>query len=259
MAAQLLNDRPLDDAEKEVLNKLGIETPTAPTTTEEDIPDKYRGKSAADLVKMHQEAEKAIGRQGQELGDLRKVVDDILVKQTETISKKDPPKEIDFFEDPKAAVAQTIESHPVVNELKKHTENARRSSAQAELMRRHPDALQLVADANFLEFATATPTRKALLLKADSELDVDAADELFTNYKERQKLAAQAASSEKNSREATVKAASTGSTRVSGEATTTTKKYRRADIINLMRTDPARYEALAAEIRRAYAEGRVID
>lgn len=31
--------------------------------TEEDVPDKYRGKSAADLVRMHQEAERMLGRQ----------------------------------------------------------------------------------------------------------------------------------------------------------------------------------------------------
>ena len=43
--------------------------------TEEDIPDKYRGKSIQDIVRMHQEAEKAIGRQSAEVGDLRGVVD----------------------------------------------------------------------------------------------------------------------------------------------------------------------------------------
>jgi predicted polyphosphate/ATP-dependent NAD kinase len=35
------------------------------------------------------------------------------------------------------------------------------------------------------------------------------------------------------------------------------KTYRRADIIELMRTNPDRYEQLAPEIMQAYAEGRV--
>jgi hypothetical protein len=39
---------------------------------------------------------------------------------------------------------------------------------------------------------------------------------------------------------------------------TSKKKYRRADIIKLMQTDPSRYEALQDEIMKAYSEGRVI-
>ena len=31
---------------------------------QDDIPEKYRGKSAAELVRMHQEAETLLGRQG---------------------------------------------------------------------------------------------------------------------------------------------------------------------------------------------------
>jgi hypothetical protein len=33
--------------------------------------------------------------------------------------------------------------------------------------------------------------------------------------------------------------------------------YRRADLIRLKMTDPARYDALSDEIMQAYAEGRV--
>ena len=34
------------------------------------IPDKYSGKSLEDIVNMHQEAEKLIGRQAQEVGEV---------------------------------------------------------------------------------------------------------------------------------------------------------------------------------------------
>jgi len=259
--AELLNDRQLDDKAKEILDNIAVNEPE-PTPTpppQDDIPEKYRGKTAADLVRMHQEAEKAIGRQGQELGDLRRVVDDILVKQTEIISKKEPPQEVDFFADPKAAVTQTIDSHPVVTELKQQTAAAKKAAAHAELLRRHPDAYDLIKDAGFIEYATATPTRKALLMQADNNLDVDAADELFTAYKERKNLTQQTLNVEKQSRSATVQAASTGSSRVSAESNSTKKKYRRADIIKLMKDDPDRYAMLAQEIRQAYREKRVID
>lgn len=261
MAATLISDRPLDDNDKQILNSLEAPEPQPKETPppQDELPEKYRGKSAAEIARMHQEAEKAIGRQGQELGDLRRVVDDILVKQTELTSKKEPPQEVDFFADPKTAVEKTIETHPVVAELKQHTATAKKAAAQAELLRRHPDAYELIADQAFLEYATATPTRRALLKQADSNMDVEAADELFTSYKERKSLVQQTVQSEKNSRASTVQAASTGSSRVSAESGSKQKKYRRADILKLMRDDPSRYEALASEIRRAYAENRVVD
>jgi len=258
--AELINDRPLDDNDKALLNSMAApEPPPKEIPPEEVIPDKYKGKSAADLVRMHQEAEKAIGRQGQELGDLRRVVDDILVKQSEIITKKEPPQEVDFFADPKAAVAQTIESHPLVTELKQQTAAAKKAASQAELIRRHPDAFDLISDPDFITYATATPTRKALLMQADNNMDVDAADELFSSYKERKSLLQQTVQSEKQARSSSVQAASTGSSRVSAEQNSTKKKYRRADIIKLMREDPERYASLASEIRKAYAENRVID
>jgi hypothetical protein len=65
-----------------------------------------------------------------------------------------------------------------------------------------------------------------------------------------------AETAEKISRKNAVKAASTGSTKGSGE-TASKKVYRRADIIELMRTNPDRYHQLSDEIMKAYSEGRV--
>jgi len=45
---------------------------------EEDVPEKYRGKTPKEIIAMHQEAEKLIGKQGGEVGELRKVVDDFI-------------------------------------------------------------------------------------------------------------------------------------------------------------------------------------
>ena len=39
-----------------------VETPEPPKV-EDDVPEKYKGKSPAEIIKMHQEAEKLIGRQ----------------------------------------------------------------------------------------------------------------------------------------------------------------------------------------------------
>ena len=47
----------------------------------EELPEKYKNKSAQELVQMHQEAEKLLGRQSSEVGELRKVVDDYIQTQ----------------------------------------------------------------------------------------------------------------------------------------------------------------------------------
>ena len=46
-----------------------------------EIPEKYKGKNLEDIVRMHQEAEKLIGRQAQEVGEVRRLADG-LIKQS---------------------------------------------------------------------------------------------------------------------------------------------------------------------------------
>ena len=48
---------------------------------EPTVPEKYQGKSLEQVVQMHQEAEKLLGRQSSEVGELRKVVDDYISSQ----------------------------------------------------------------------------------------------------------------------------------------------------------------------------------
>jgi len=107
-----------------------------------------------------------------------------------------------------------------------------------------------------LEWVQSSTMRTKLLRQADQQFDVEAADELFSNWKERQELLGTTAKAEQSQRKQQIKAASTGSSSGSSEKASR-KIYRRADIINLMRTDPARYQALSDEILKAYAEGRV--
>ena len=104
--------------------------------TEEDIPDKYRGKSASDLVRMHQEAERMLGRQSGEVGELRKVVDEFVMSQS-TKKEETVDEEVDYFSDPEKAIQQAIEKHPAVQEAQKASMDMKKSSAQAMLNKKH--------------------------------------------------------------------------------------------------------------------------
>jgi len=231
---------------------------TQATTNEPEIPEKYQGKSAKELVQMHQEAEKLLGRQSSEVGELRKVVDTYISTHNSPPApeQQEQVEEIDFFTDPEKAVAQAIQNHPKIKEAESVSQQYRMQTALSTLKANHPDMESILQDTKFAEWIEASKIRTKLFVAADKQYDYEAADELFNLWKERQQMIGQAASVEKQSRKQAVKSASTGS--ASGSSESSPKKiYRRADIIRLMKDDPHRYAALQDEIMRAYAEKRV--
>jgi len=245
-------------AEEDALPELTFESTEEPVdkpTDENKLPEKYRGKDLSDVVRMHQEAEKQIGKQSSEVGELRGVVDSYIktqLKQNEPAPKEEP---LDFFDDPDKAVARAIDNHPKIQEAQQFNDNYRRQTAMMDIQQKHPDMHDIVQDTAFADWIKASKIRTKLYEAADTGYDTDAADELFTNWKERKGIVEQTVKLEKATRKDSIKRASTGSTRGTGE--TSRKVYRRSDLIKLMQEDPDRYEANADEIMLAYAEKRV--
>ena len=233
------------------------EAPEETTPQEEEIPEKYQGKSVTEIVRMHQEAEKLLGRQSSEVGELRSVVDSYIQTQLDAPkATQEPEEEIDFFSDPDKAVERAIKNHPSIKAAEAQTQQYQKSNALNALQQRHPDMQAILQDPKFGEWIKGSKIRTQLFAQADRQYDHEAADELFTNWKERQQAVGNAVASERDSRKTALKAASTGSTQGSGEPASK-KIYRRSDIIKLMQDDPERYLALSPEIERAYAEKRV--
>lgn len=220
----------------------------------DDLPEKYRGKSAAEIVRMHQEAEQLLGRQSSEVGELRKVVDEFVMSQSKQQENVDE-EEVDYFSDPEKAIQNAINKHPAVREAQQASATMRQTTAQNILKEKHPDMKDILSDEAFIGWVKESSFRTRLLQEADRNYDYEAADEIFSLWKDRRSLVDQTAGVEKQSRKAAVRNASTGGSSGSGEKGK--KIFRRADIIKLMRNDPSRYEALSDEIMRAYQEGRV--
>lgn len=228
---------------------------------EDDIPEKYKGKTAKDIARMHMEAEKALGRQGSEVGELRRLVDDFIKAQTVTKTQQQAPAEddvddVDFFADPKAAISRAIEKHPKVKAAEELTLNMRKAEALATLKSAHPDFQDVIQSTGFAEWVGKSKVRQELFLRADQAYDFEAANELLTTFKERQAVVEKTKAVEQVERKQAVKAASMGSAKGSGESASR-KTYRRADIIDLMVRNPDRYAQLSDEIMQAYADGRV--
>lgn len=222
-----------------------------------EVPEKYKGKSFEDIVRMHQEAEQLIGRHSQEVGELRGVVDSFIKQQLEPKAPQaKDDEEIDFYVDPEKAVEKAIANHPKIKEAEQFTSMTRAKLAKQELDSKHPDAGSILQDAEFQSWVRSSPVKQKLFQQAHQDYDVDAADELFSTWKERKQIAANTAQVETQARKQSVRQASTGNARASAGGDSR-KVYRRADIIKLMKEDPARYEAMQDDIMAAYASGRV--
>lgn len=234
-----------------------VEAEEAPV--EEDLPEKYQGKSAADIARMHQELEKRLGQQSQEVGELRRHFDEYV--QSSIQSQQSAPEvveeEIDFFADPSAAVAKAIENHPSLKQAQAVAAEMAKSQALAKLKANHPDMNEVLADAKFKEWISASEVRTEMYRNADQNYDFASANELLNLYKDRAEVVKQTAAVEKQHQKNEVKKASTGTARSNPEGSQSRKVYRRRDIIELMNSDPKRYEALMPEIMKAYSEGRV--
>ena len=233
---------------------------SAPQDDDDDIPEKYRGKSAKDIARMHVEAEKALGRQGSEVGELRRIVDDFVKSQSNKLPEQNVndtlDDEVDFFTDPQKAVDRAIAKHPKMREAEQVTANMRKAEALANLKANHPDFQEIVTSPNFAEWIGKSKVRQELFVRADQRFDADAAHELLGNWKERAQVVERTKAVEVKERSNAVKAASTGASHGSSE-TASKKRFRRSDIIDLMNRDPDRYMALEPEIMKAYAEKRV--
>jgi len=267
--AQLIDERPEeeDNNETEVDTLDTADTVESPEEEEvapqESLPEKYQGKSLEDVVQMHQEAEKLLGKQSSEVGELRKVVDDYIQAQLtqqqapeQQQHNDDEEDDVDFFVDPKTAVSRAIDNHPKIKEAQEYTQQAKKQTALAQLQQQHPDMEAVLKDPKFAEWIKGSKIRTQLFVQADQMYDYDAANELFTLWKDRNQVVQQTVQAEKAARKNTVKTANTGNARGTGEGSRK-KVYRRADIIKLMKTDPDRYSALSEEIFQAYSEGRV--
>lgn len=222
---------------------------------EEEVPDRYKGKTAKDLIRMHQEAEKLMGRHSKEVGDLRRVVDDFIKAQT--VAKEAPIEEdVDFFSDPKKAVEVAVSRHPKIKEAERMSAELARQAALQQLQSAHPEYQDILADEGFNDWVSKSKVRSELLSRADQRFDFDAADELFSSWKERQALVKTTVETQKADRKQQIRQASTGSAKGSAEPMSR-KIYRRSEIIDLMRNNPQRYMDMQPEIMAAYAEGRV--
>ena len=256
--APLIDEPITETQELETQEAQTEETPQS----EPEIPAKYAGKTLSEVIEMHQNVEQALGKQGAELGEQRKLMQSLIEAQNkanETTPPEEPViQEDNFYDDPVSAVNKAIENHPdVIKAREERMNNMQKHNLEA-LDKAYPDWQKTVANSDFQKFIGDSATRTEMFRKADTEYRSDLAIELFDWYSQTQMSGAtqEAVAEEKSKIEKQMKQTSSES-RTSSDSVGGKKIYRRADLINLQVTDPNRYASLSDEIQSAYAEGRV--
>ena len=242
---------------EEDANSLETEKPV------EELPEKFQGKSIEDIAKSYSNLEQQYGKQGNELGELRKLADSLIQKnlqESQTQSTADVIEQElsdeDFVLNPVEAVRKVVEES-----LKPIKENLTQTKVDNTLQRiqtAHPDVSEIVNDTNFQEWVMATKPRQDMWARA-SNGDFDYADELFTQYKSlASRKDVEAENAIQRAKEEDLKAATAISRGASPDVGSKGKpNYRRAELIRLRMENPKRYDSLSDEIAQAYAEGRV--
>ncbi len=258
---------------------------------EDEIPEEYRGKSLKEIARMHREAQQVIGRQGTELGELRKRADQAIQASLEALRRTSQPApaaapaapaepvkvdESEFFANPQAAVAKAIAASPVIEEIRKtlgaaaqEAAIAKATAATERFNTAHPDAGEIMADPEFQKWVGASRFRQQLLMRAHNNFDFEAGDEVFGTWKALRpkqaapspddaaaRAAAQTLAARRKQAAQQAAVPSNGNA-APAQASGSKKIYRRADVLELMERDPERYEQLAPEIEKAYRENRV--
>ncbi len=231
-----------------------VEQQVSETKPEDEIPEKYRGKPLKQIVEELEHANKSMGRYANELGEVRRLADELIKSQ---LKPKEEIKEVDFFENPQEAIRKQIESNPEVLAAKQYAAEARKALAKAAFEQKHPDYQGIIQSKDFGEWVMGSKIRQKLWNEAIA-YDVDAADELFSTFKQlkgiRQQQEVRVDPAEKAARQASLKSASV---ETSGSGESSKKIYRRADLINMKLRDPGKFERMQDEIDAAYREGRV--
>lgn len=253
-----------EELEYEELEQQEINEEQVADTQEPELeePEKFKGVDRSKIIKSYLELEKVNGRHAQELGELRKMADQYLRQELERVTKAkepEPEPEItldDMIAQPVKAIGKAVE--PKIRNIEDRLNQYEKQLALREFQKKHPDIQDIGADPEFIEWVQGSTYRTRQFIAADQHLDLEAADELLSTWKERKEMLASKKEEQKEKmlqnrdrdlKNLTLESGSTGEV--------SKKVYRRADLINLRNSDPDRFDAMYEEISKAYLEGRV--
>ena len=241
---------------------------TSAREQEDNVPERFKGKSREEIAAAWAEADRTLARQGNELGELRKTVTELAEKVKAPVVAAPAPTPVtmdELYDEPDAAMRRVVreESTARIDALERQVQEANTRAAiavaRSGFEQKHPTYKDTMADPEFIAWIQKSPTRVNLAVLADQG-NYDVADELFSTYGEI-KAAGKAAPTRTVRSEA---AREVALERSGGNAPAPIEGFSRHELqekrISAQRGNRQAAAWLAAhgeEIQLAYAEGRL--
>lgn len=233
------------------------------------LPERFRNKSAEEIAQSYIELEKFNSRQAQDLGKLRKTVDELLelqLRKPEEVDGKPQHKPVaveDLYEDPDAAIRNVArtEVETRVKSLEQELQAERVARARAEFTKQFPTWEDDIKDPAFKNWVLEKPHRVKLAQAADSGA-VDAAETLFGTYYDHKEARAKAEEKERRktaARAASLETSGAGAPSVEETFSRTALMDKRIAAKRGDRNAQRWLQQNAESIAIAYEEGRIVD
>jgi len=236
-----------------------------------EIPERFKDKSVEDVIKSYTELEKAYSRQGNDLGEYRKLTEQLLSLESAGGSKQPEQTQSEdisidaLYDDPKGTIEKVVSQR--VSGLEQQFQQERFNDRLAQLSQKYDGWQEEVRSPEFTNWVQEwanTPVRQRLVMAGDQG-DLDAAEEVLLSYYEKKQMAQQAQKSEQKAQRDAELAKGTleSGSPESPESETTFSRRKLLDLrikakqgnrqaINFLKDNQA-------DIARAYAEGRLVD
>jgi hypothetical protein len=236
----------------------------------EDLPEKYRGKTAEEIADMHANAERELGRIRNELGTYRGLVKDLSSLQRSapepsTVQEEDVDLSSDsIYTDPVGAIKKVVqhELKPVRKEQEQAALKAQVEMETAALEAEFPNLEDIVGSKEFNEFSNATGSRKhdlEVAANGDGLGQVRAARRLLEDFNDFQRYTKKTDEDTSVTAVEEAKKVSTDRGRTSAPISNKPKIYE-SDVISLINKDPVKYRSpsFQKELLSAITDGRFV-
>jgi hypothetical protein len=241
-------------SEEEPMEEVSNGPETEQQEPETKIPEKFQGKSMEDLVEMYTNLEKDHSRLGNEVGENRKLVDELLkaeLNRSTSIQTSEP--EPDWTYEPDKAAEKLIQTE--VGAVKQELDKLKQKAEITEFVSSHSDFMADSQTQEYMDWVVKSPYRTKLHDRNVSGFDPESATELAESWREYKELSVVKEDTGEAQRKQDLKAASLETGASSGGSRK--KMWSRAYIRHLRMNEPSKYEANKKEIMEAYDDGRI--
>lgn len=149
--------------------------------TPAQMPSRFKKMTKAQLVEAYENVEREKSRLGNEVGQLRKTVDEYILKP-----KDEPRKSItaeDILEKPDEILQEAIRNSDYVKSLEERLNRLSSGSIEDRFNSKHPDAERVLNSSEFVEYVNSHPAAKMLASDAYQTNDYNKLGALLEDFK----------------------------------------------------------------------------